>query len=440
VLIKLLPLLRQVQRDTRVGKDFSHHKTRFCLNMIMKNEEAVLEETFDSLADEIAGWFVCDTGSTDSSIELTKTYFKLRGIPGVVKQHPWKDFSWNRNLCLKEGYHEMSDLCDYWVVFDADQQLVNETPSHLWQLDRFDQDAVFLKERTHGVYFSNLRIFNVRMVDLWEYRGVLHETIYPNEMVVARLGRNVTLGELPEGIFSIHDTVSTRTLEEDLEVLLKELAVDPEKTRTHFYLAKLYHAMPGRLDDALYHFAKRIQLEGEPVIDHTESYVSRFVLGQIMEELYVSDLLTEDHSRILIDHGITNGTVSSVEDISRLYEAASAVWSHRYEPYGHIAHLYWVQDHDAVNCYEYASLGIRVGSMGDSRTNIFTTARSLHMLYYTKCLCGFHSRQYQDLVPTCKYNLERLPLKPGSPEDWEITFQQVSLATLVELEKLGITE
>ena len=142
------------------------------------------------------------------------------------------------------------------------------------------------RERTHGVYFSNLRIFNVRMVDLWEYRGVLHESIYPNKMVVARLGRNVTIGELPEGIFSIHDTVSTRTLEEDLEVLLKELAVDPEKTRTHFYLAKLYHAMPGRLDDALYHFAKRIQLEGEPVIDHTESYVSRFALGQIMEELY----------------------------------------------------------------------------------------------------------------------------------------------------------
>ena len=440
LLSKLLPRLSEIQQDTMTtGRDFSHHKTRFCLNMIMKNEEDVLERLFDSISEEIAGWYVCDTGSTDDSVELTKTYFKQHRIPGTVEHHPWKDFSWNRNLCLKEGYQKMSGMCDYWIVFDADQQLVNESPKHLWELN-FDADAIYIKERTHGVYFANLRIFNVQSGYLWEYRGALHESIYPIEEAVARLGRLLKLGEFPEGIFSIHDTVATRTLEEDVEMLLKDLADRPDDTRTHFYLAKAYNGIPGRSHDALYHYARRIQLDGEPIRNHQETFTSKLHLAMIVEQLYLNDQLTEDHSRILREHGIINGTISGVDDIAVLYEAASAVWSHRYEPYGQIAMLYWAQDNDAANCYKYASRGIRDGSMGDSRTNIFTTEKSLHGLYFAKCLCGFHSRRYEDLVSTCKYNVERLPLKSGSPEDWEITYKETSLTFLAQLEQLGITE
>ena len=50
------------------AQSFSHHKTRVCLNMIMKDEAYVLNKTLNSLVEELAGWFVCDTGSTDGSV------------------------------------------------------------------------------------------------------------------------------------------------------------------------------------------------------------------------------------------------------------------------------------------------------------------------------------------------------------------------------------
>ena len=407
--------------------------------MIMKNEEAVLGEMFDSVADEIAGWFVCDTGSSDSSVTYTKEYFRRRGIPGRMKHHQWKDFSWNRNLCMREGYAEMSSKCDYWIIFDADQQLVKHTPDHLWQY-RFDADAYYIKERTHGVYFSNLRIIKL-VEDLWEYRGALHESIYPVESALKRLRRNVILGELPPGFYSIHDNVPTRTLEDDVEILLKGLEKHPNDTRTHFYLAKAYHAIPGRLTDALYHYARRLKLDaGETKIDPKEWYFSRYSIGVVVEELYVRDILAEEHSRILRENDIINGTISSVTDIVQLYEAASAVWKHRYEPYGHIAHIYWAQENDAMNCYKFASTGLRVGSMGDSGTNVFTSEKSVHTLYWTKCLCGFHSRQYHHLIGTCRYNLDNLPLNPSMPENWEKAYMQTSEAVLEQLEKLGVTD
>lgn len=333
----------------------------------------------------------------------------------------------------------MAGSCDYWLIFDADQQLVNETPTHLWQY-RLDADAYYLKERSHGAYFSNIRILKVG--DLWEYRGTIHESVYPNAPALERRHGDYSLGEVPDGFTSIHDNVATRTLEEDVEMLLRELEANENDTRTHFYLAKAYQGMPGRLTEALYHYSRRIQLDPDRKTGSQEIYISRLALGAVVEELYARDLLTGEHSRILRDHGIIDSAaaVSSVGDIAKLFEAASEIFKHRYEPYGHLAWLYWYQEKDAVTCYKYATKGLMDGSMGDVRTDMFTSDKSLMVLYNTKCLCGFHSRQYDDLVSACKHNLDKLRGQPVQPGTWEHDVSQVSLTVLRELENMGITD
>ena len=415
-----------------IGKDFSHHQTRFCLNVIMKNEESVLERLFDSVADEIAGWFICDTGSTDGSVELTKSYFRRRGIPGKLKHHPWKDFAFNRNICMNDGRAEMTRLCDYWLILDADQELVNETPHRLWEYS-FDADGYVLNEESHGVKFPKVRV--VKVGDAWEYRGAVHESIYPKD----RRGATARVGAAPQGFRTIHDTVVTRSAEEDVRILLQELEKMPNDTRTHFYLAKTYLGMPGGSAKSLYHYAKRIELGRDARNNNIEEhFMSLFHLASLLELLYLEGRLGEEHSEILRQSKIINGTMSSIDDIIEVYVMASSVLEYRYDPYAHIAGAYWKEKKDAHACYRYATKGLTVGSVKSE--TFLSTDFPLHALYNMMCTCGFHSSAFEGLVAACKYSLDRLPRKPSSPEAWETEFLKDSKFYLHELEKIGIVE
>ncbi len=412
------------------AQSFSHHKTRVCLNMIMKDEAYVLNKTLNSLVEELAGWFVCDTGSTDGSVELTTRFFERHQIPGRLVNHDWKGFSENRNRCLEEGCMTMSEQCDYWIIFDADQQMVNSSPNHLWEL-RLDQDAYSMRERTHGIYYSNIRLLKVG--DLWAYHGMIHEEVRANASSLK--GATWHVGQLPGDVYTIHDNIVTRSLQDDIFLLAKELESKPNDTRLHFFLAKAYHAVPGQAWKAIYHYSKRVQLhyDGNPGSVATLFYC-RLSIAMMVEELYARGDLATEHLDILRDHDIIDRTSLTVADIAQLYEASSLVLAHRYEPYGHLANLYWAQEKDARKCYGYASKGIDVGSMGDANTNLFTTEKSVHTLFYTKCICGYHSGRYEDLLAACVYNLQKLPISKGSTQEWETRYMEAS--TMV-LDKLG---
>ena len=49
--------------------------TTLCLNMIVKNESKIITRLFDSVISIIDCYCICDTGSTDNTVELIKTYF-----------------------------------------------------------------------------------------------------------------------------------------------------------------------------------------------------------------------------------------------------------------------------------------------------------------------------------------------------------------------------
>jgi glycosyltransferase involved in cell wall biosynthesis len=64
-----------------------------CLNMIVKEESHIIEETLKMLCSKITFtyWVICDTGSNDNTCEIITKFFNLAGIPGELHKHEWKN-------------------------------------------------------------------------------------------------------------------------------------------------------------------------------------------------------------------------------------------------------------------------------------------------------------------------------------------------------------
>ena len=139
-----------------------------CLNMIVKNESHIINDTLIKLIEKIKFdyYVICDTGSTDNTIEIIKNFFNNKGIPGEIHQHQWKNFGYNRTLALKASYKKT----DYNLIFDAD--------------DYIDGDLI-LPDLVYDGYMLKLgnktsayeRMLLVKNDIAWKYNGVLHEYI-----------------------------------------------------------------------------------------------------------------------------------------------------------------------------------------------------------------------------------------------------------------------
>ena len=143
-------------------------KNTFCLNMIVKNEAHVIEKTLGGILEkmQIDYWVISDTGSTDGTQDIIKTFFKNRNINGELYEDVWKDFGYNRTQALKHAYNKS----DYLFIFDADDELQGDLvlPKLLFA-DAYN----FLFRTPGGVYYNRpLLIKNDRK---WKFRGILHE-------------------------------------------------------------------------------------------------------------------------------------------------------------------------------------------------------------------------------------------------------------------------
>ena len=139
-----------------------------CLNMIVKNESEIITCTLKLLIDKIKidYYVICDTGSTDNTIELITEFFKSVKINGEIHINEWKNFGHNRSLALEFAKHK----CDYTLVFDADDYITGNL-----NLDNLTSDSYMLKfGNSHHMYQRKILVkSNLN----WKFVGVLHECI-----------------------------------------------------------------------------------------------------------------------------------------------------------------------------------------------------------------------------------------------------------------------
>ncbi|MFI5334997.1 MAG: hypothetical protein ACHQT8_07570, partial [Chlamydiales bacterium] len=94
----LLFLHTGLYADPDAAVSTAHHHKKICLNMIVKDESAVIEKCLSTVKPLIDYWVIVDTGSKDGTQDLIRNF--LKDIPGELHERPWVNFEYNRNEAL----------------------------------------------------------------------------------------------------------------------------------------------------------------------------------------------------------------------------------------------------------------------------------------------------------------------------------------------------
>lgn len=141
-----------------------------CLNMIVKNESHIIENTLEKLCKKIHFdyWVICDTGSTDNTSQIIINFFEKMGIKGELYHDEWTDFAHNRTLALQRAYKKT----DLLFIFDADDEIVGTIVMPTKVL--YDNYYIHFGLDSGTLYTRVLLINNHKK---YKYLSVIHEFI-----------------------------------------------------------------------------------------------------------------------------------------------------------------------------------------------------------------------------------------------------------------------
>ena len=231
------------------------------LNMIVKNESNIITRLFDSVINIIDTYCICDTGSTDNTVNVIQEYFDNKGIKGKIVLEPFQNFEHNRNVALQSCI----GMADFVLLLDADMQLkVNNFDKKL--LNNYDHFLAFQGNR--AFFYQNLRI--LKNNGLYSYKGVTHEYI--------NTPHNSRCLTLSKDMFFINDIgdggCKQNKFERDVQLLTNGILKEPNNVRYHFYLANSYFDL-NKFKEAIVTYKKRIEFGGW----HEEVWFSYYKLG-----------------------------------------------------------------------------------------------------------------------------------------------------------------
>jgi len=225
---------------------------KICLNMIVKNESKIISRMLKSVLPVIDFYCICDTGSTDNTIEVITDFFNEHKIPGKITNEPFKDFGYNRTFSLQQ----CADLpADYLLLMDADMILQTQNLNIEEFKNSLTMDAYCLFQGTDDFYYKNIRIIkNNPAITYW---GVTHEYV--------KLPQGSKEGMIEKNKLFIHDIgdggAKVDKYERDIRLLKKGLEENPDDVRYTFYLANSYRDS-GQYENAIETYKKRIELGG----------------------------------------------------------------------------------------------------------------------------------------------------------------------------------
>jgi len=208
-----------------------------CFATMCKNEEHCIIQTMESVYKYIDYWVVCDTGSTDRTIELVKNFFEEKGIPGELFSDEWVGFDHNKSLMMERAANH-SDLI---MHLDADDVLVGD---FFFPEEKLGFDSYFITVKRGGSEWKALVLFHGRKI--WRFCGVAHTTI------IALGQTGFSIGDLSDKEFYVlGEGVGSRSFDPkkyfyDAEKLQKQffdtLIDDPYQlnNRSVFYTAQSY--------------------------------------------------------------------------------------------------------------------------------------------------------------------------------------------------------
>lgn len=247
-------------------------KTNICLNMIVKNETAVLPRLFRSLKDYIDYYVIVDTGSTDGTIELIKSEMTEYGIFGEVHRRPWVNFGVNRQQALELAVH--AERCEWVLFIDADEELGVSNPKFF---ENLEPGVSYDIEKHHsGMRYAVPHLVNIR-ASKWRWEGPVHNYLSHVEGPKQRkLLRDIwIIYHSGQGAKS-HGMTQEQKYLRDAKLLEEDLQANPTNARSQFYLGQSYkHA--GHYQKAYEAYKKRVTMNGWA----EETFMAQLEVGRV---------------------------------------------------------------------------------------------------------------------------------------------------------------
>ncbi len=247
---------------------------KICLTMIVRNESAIIERCLDSAYPVIDCLSVCDTGSTDQTVEIIEKYMETHKLPGKVHRHTWKNFGYNRTASAEAAQQTLQELgypleSSYLLLLDADMKLEI--------LDGFDKrvlscDNYNLIQKNGELSYANTRLIKASLP--WKCIGVTHEYWGCSEAKSYDICHTLKIDDKNDG------GCKADKFERDLSLLQQGLMDEPNNPRYMFYLAQTYHCL-GQLRNSNLWYKKRIDAGGWL----EEVWYSKYSIGKNYEAM-----------------------------------------------------------------------------------------------------------------------------------------------------------
>ncbi|NPV52983.1 MAG: glycosyltransferase [Firmicutes bacterium] len=269
------------------------------LCMIVKNEERFLARCLDSVKDVVDEMIIVDTGSTDRTVEIAKSY------GAKVYFHEWKnDFAEARNASLEKA------TGDWILVMDADEVLVPSSVEELYRLAAAEPKAVYCARivnetgwddnQGEGYGFEHYMARFFPNEPGIKYHGAVHERIVPEPgaevPILAASGIIIRHAGYRNDI-SLGRTKRLR----NLELLEKTVKDYPDHPFYRYSLGGAYYEA-GRLRSAL----EQLQIGYETALKWPDELFSRGIVVAILQLMStISDGLEEsDLPKRYLEHAL----------------------------------------------------------------------------------------------------------------------------------------
>ncbi len=247
-------------------------RTNICLNMIVKNEVAVLPRLFRSVAAFIDYYVIVDTGSSDGTIDLIRREMATYGIAGEVHERPWVNFGVNRQQALELAVQ--AGRADWLLFIDADEELGVADPAFF---EKLEPGVTYDIEKHHsGMRYAVPHLLNVRAAR-WRWEGPVHNYLVHVDGSKRRSVRKDIwiVYHSGQGAKS-HGLSQEQKYLRDARLLEEDLTLHPENARSQFYLGQSYkHA--GHLEEAYEAYRKRVDMKGWA----EEAFMAQLEVGRV---------------------------------------------------------------------------------------------------------------------------------------------------------------
>lgn len=262
---------------------------KLCVNLVCKNESAVIERCLRSVMPLIDSWCIVDTGSTDDTKDIIRSVMKK--LPGRLYEQKWVNFGHNKTAALRLARKHAK----YALLMDADDTIVIEQEGL-----KLDLDAQVYNLR---VRYSDLEYDRPHIVATdpdFKYVGVRHE--YLHAIFPPDGGRLEGLRYQVVGGGARSRNPKQKFLD-DAAALMDDFKTDPDNVRTAYYIGQSFKDAGGEalkealdagesvedavakrrvhLEEAVVWFRKRGQMPGFP----EEAFIAMLEAAKAIENL-----------------------------------------------------------------------------------------------------------------------------------------------------------